>query len=222
MAISAASLPASRSRSARLSRRKSIGAMRVSFLCLQPSRVVLAMDWTQRQSVFRVDADRFEKGGPCFRTNSSCHRETIVFQGALGFRGFSLRGIRSGSYRSPWRIIVRMQWAPRTSQLWGIRLFFGLRRTRLSTGWGFGGRRPPLGGPPTSDASRGRFVQWALDLFGLRRIWRTKNFDFGGSDGVRAQPRPFQRASYHRKVAERMIHFAWMIAEDEALLSRPS
>jgi hypothetical protein len=28
---------------------------------------------------------------------------------------------------------------------------------------------------------------------------------------------PSNRASYHWKVAERMIHFAWMSAEDEAL-----
>ena len=28
---------------------------------------------------------------------------------------------------------------------------------------------------------------------------------------------PFRRTSYHRKVAERMIHFAWMSAEDEIL-----
>jgi hypothetical protein len=28
---------------------------------------------------------------------------------------------------------------------------------------------------------------------------------------------PSHRASYHWKVAERMIHFAWMSAEDEAL-----
>jgi hypothetical protein len=28
---------------------------------------------------------------------------------------------------------------------------------------------------------------------------------------------PSQRTSYHWKVAERMIHFAWMSAEDEAL-----
>jgi hypothetical protein len=28
---------------------------------------------------------------------------------------------------------------------------------------------------------------------------------------------PSLRASYHWKVAERMIHFAWMSAEDEAL-----
>jgi len=28
---------------------------------------------------------------------------------------------------------------------------------------------------------------------------------------------PSQRGSYHWKVAERMIHFAWMSAEDEAL-----
>ena len=28
--------------------------------------------------------------------------------------------------------------------------------------------------------------------------------------------KPSHRASYHWKVAERMIHFAWMSAEDEA------
>jgi hypothetical protein len=28
---------------------------------------------------------------------------------------------------------------------------------------------------------------------------------------------PIHRVSYHWKVAERMIHFAWMSAEDEAL-----
>ena len=28
---------------------------------------------------------------------------------------------------------------------------------------------------------------------------------------------PSHRVSYHWKVAERMIHFAWMSAEDEAL-----
>ena len=28
---------------------------------------------------------------------------------------------------------------------------------------------------------------------------------------------PSRRTSYHWKVAERMIHFAWMSAEDEAL-----
>src|ERR1700722_184778 len=71
------------------------------FSAFSLSRVVLTTDWTQRQSVFPVAADRYERGGPCFRTNSSCHRETIVFQGALVFRRFSSCGIRSGSYRSP-------------------------------------------------------------------------------------------------------------------------
>jgi hypothetical protein len=34
---------------------------------------------------------------------------------------------------------------------------------------------------------------------------------------------PFRRTSYHWKVVERMIHFAWMSAEYEALaVSRPS
>ena len=31
---------------------------------------------------------------------------------------------------------------------------------------------------------------------------------------------PSRRTSYHWKVAERMIHFAWMSAEDEALAER--
>jgi hypothetical protein len=71
------------------------------FFAFSASRVVPMMDWTQQQSVFRVDADRNERGGPCFLTKSSCHRETIIFRGARVFRRFSSRGIRSGSCCSP-------------------------------------------------------------------------------------------------------------------------
>jgi hypothetical protein len=69
-------------------------------------------------------------------------------------------------------------------------------------------------GLSTTDAGRGRVSQWALELFELRRN------NIATSAAAMAFVRslePSHRASYHWKVAERMIHFAWMSAEDEAL-----
>ena len=51
-------------------------------------------------------------------------------------------------------------------------------------------------------------------------IWRTRIATSAAAMAFVRSLEPFRRTSYHRKVAERMIHFAWMIAEDEALAER--
>jgi hypothetical protein len=101
------------------------------------------------------------------------------------------------------------------------------RRSASSYGWARNTRAPlqvavEIGsadfvvvmGLSTTDAGRGRVSQWALELFELRRN------NIATSAAAMAFVRslePSHRASYHWKVAERMIHFAWMSAEDEAL-----
>jgi hypothetical protein len=73
-----------------------------------------------------------------------------------------------------------------------------------------------MGAISTSGAGRGRFLRWALDLFELRRNLATIASSAAAMAFVRSLE-PFRRTSYHWKIAKRMIHFAWMSAEDEAL-----
>jgi hypothetical protein len=110
------------------------------------------------------------------------------FKELLDFAGFLRAEFDRGHIAALRRIIDGCKWAPRTAHLLGIRLFFELRRTQLSKGWGFRGGRAARRQEAlsTSDASRGRCTM-GFGPFLVKA--KSGERDIGGGDGVPAQPR---------------------------------
>jgi hypothetical protein len=87
------------------------------------------LDCTQLRSVFRFGADRYERGGPCFRAKSPRLQEMTAFQGALGFREVFSRGIGSRSLRcSPANHQIECQVGAPNDAIFGQTIVLGLTR----------------------------------------------------------------------------------------------